>query len=71
MKLENENIEKAQDPQLNIAVVVRSAYFVSVEGRGDMFVVADNIAEACDKLDRLTDNKNYIFIHSRSFECAM
>lgn len=70
MKLENEKIEKAQDPQLNIAVVVRSAYFVSVEGRGDMFVVADNIAEACDKLDRLTD-KNYIFIHSRSFECAI
>ena len=51
-------------------LVVGSAYFVSVKGRGDIFVVAENIADACDKLDKIT-SENYIFIHSKSFECII
>lgn len=50
--------------------VVCSAYFVSVRGRGDIFVVAENIADARDKLDKIT-SENYIFIHSKSFECVI
>lgn len=65
-KLNNTN-EPHHDAKLPI---VRSAYFVSVKGHGDMFVVAENIADACNKLEKIT-NENYIFIHSKSFECVI
>ncbi|GEM_PF-6841078 len=68
MSKKDENSTEAQhDAKLP---VVCSAYFVSVKGRGDIFVVAENIADACDKLDKIT-SENYIFIHSKSFECII
>ena len=68
MSTETENNHIPQ-PDAKLPVVC-SAYFVSVKGRGDMFVVAENISDACDKLNKITD-ENYIFIHSRSFECVI
>lgn len=68
MSKKDENSTEAQhDAKLP---VVCSAYFVSVKGRGDIFVVAENIADACDKLDKIT-SENYIFIHSKSFEAII
>lgn len=67
----NENLNQTNELQHDAKrPIVCSAYFVSVKGRGDMFVVAENIADACNKLEKIT-NDNYIFIHSKSFECVI
>ena len=56
--------------EVKTAVTIHTAYRVNVKGRGEMIIVAKNIAEACDKIENITD-ESYSFIHTRSFECAI
>ena len=51
---------------LNISDVMLSAYFVDIK-HTKIVVLAQNIADACDKLDR-DGFKDYSFIHSHSFD---
>lgn len=50
--------------------VVRSAYYVHIAGQGETCVVAENIADAMDKIEKLTE-ANYTFIFNRSLPCII
>lgn len=53
--------------QLSLYGVVSSAYMVKVEGNGTMIILAENIADACDKLE-IKGYKNYTFVKSTSLD---
>jgi hypothetical protein len=65
--MKDASIEKLkQGKKLPIDSVVLSAYYVNPMGE-PIIVLADNISDACDKLDK-AGIKDYIFVHSHSFD---
>lgn len=56
--------------QLRQHFVVCSAYYVHISGMGETCIVAENIADAMDKIEKLTD-ANYTFIFNRSLPCIV
>ena len=57
---------KRDEKQCVIHDVMLSAYFVDIK-HTQIVVLAKNIADACDKLDR-DGFKDYTFIYSHSFD---
>jgi hypothetical protein len=57
---------KRDESQIITQDVILSAYFVNVK-HSKIVVLAINIADACDKLDR-NGFKDYTFIHWHSFD---
>ncbi|UXQ88823.1 hypothetical protein [Tenacibaculum phage Larrie] len=55
------------DKQLILSGVVSSAYTVKVEGKGTIIILAESIADACDKLES-KGYKNYAFVKSTSLD---
>ena len=51
MKTEEQNLNEQQKPQLNIGAVMRSAYFVKLQGGNTIIVIADSVSEVCDKIE--------------------
>lgn len=60
-------LEKKLVKKLTICDVVSSAYIVKVEGNGTMIILAENIADACDKLE-VKGYENYTFVKSTSLD---
>ena len=69
-KMEHENLNTPQNPPLQQTAVVCSAYYVHIAGQGETCVVAENIADAMDKIENLTE-ANYTFIFNRSLPCII
>jgi hypothetical protein len=59
-------LTKRDEKQCVIHDVMLSAYFVDIK-HTKIVVLAKNIADACDKLDR-DGFKDYTFIYSHSFD---
>jgi len=57
---------KEQVKNFSIPEVGLSAYYVNPMGE-PIIVLAKNMAEACDKLDK-AGIKDYVFVHSHSFD---
>ena len=54
--------------QCAISCVVGSAYYVKLEDMGYTCVIAENIAQAMDKIESIT-NAKYEFVHQHSIAC--
>lgn len=64
-------LDNTTEPQHDAKLpVVCSAYYVHISGMGETCVVAENIADAMDKIEKLTD-ANYTFIFNRSLPCII
>ena len=63
----NNTTEPKHDAKLP---VVCSAYYVHIAGQGETCVVAENIADAMDKIEKLTE-ADYTFIFNRSLPCII
>ena len=57
------------DKQCAISCVVGSAYYVNLEDMGYTCVVAENTAQAMDKIESIT-NAKYEFVHHHSIACV-
>ena len=65
------NINNTTEPKHDAKLpVVCSAYYVHIAGQGETCVVAENIADAMDKIEKLTES-NYTFIFNRSLPCII
>ena len=65
------NVNNTTEPQHDAKLpVVCSAYYVHIAGQGETCVVAENIADAMDKIEKLTE-ANYTFIFNRSLPCII
>jgi hypothetical protein len=64
-------LDNTTEPQHDAKLpVVRSAYYVHISGMGETCIVAENIADAMDKIEKLTD-ANYTFIFNKSLPCII